>query len=257
MVTVQRYRFYSRFQHSEESISAFVAELRSLARDCDFGRALEDNLRDKLVCAVADQALQRKLLTEKDLTFQRALDVARSHESAKKNVATLHGSQAAAAVVHEVKAVSSSPCYRCGRKGHLQTQCKFKTATCHACGKLGHIKPVCRSLSSPRSSSSARSSTPRSSGVSSPSFVSPFVSIRHESSEFVLHAYLVLDRLIFPVYKLLLMSIKRIVNTPYLRSRLLIPPDLLCWSLLLPMIFQSPWKQTWELLFFHYLQTDV
>ena len=168
LVTVQRYRFYSRFQHSEESISAFVAELRSLARDCDFGRALEDNLRDKLVCAVADQALQRKLLTEKDLTFQRALDVARSHESAKKNVATLHGSQAAAAVVHEVKAVSSSPCYRCGRKGHLQTQCKFKTATCHACGKLGHIKPVCRSLSSPRSSSSARSSTPRSSGVSSP-----------------------------------------------------------------------------------------
>ena len=88
LVTVQRYRFYSRFQHSEESISAFVAELHSLARDCDFGRALEDNLRDKLVCAVADQALQRKLLTEKDLTFQRALDVA-----------TLHGSQAAAAAV--------------------------------------------------------------------------------------------------------------------------------------------------------------
>ncbi len=69
-------------------ISAFVAELRSLARDCDFGRALEVNLRDKLVCAVADQVLQQKLLTEKDLTFERALDVALSHELAKKNLAT-------------------------------------------------------------------------------------------------------------------------------------------------------------------------
>ena len=128
LVTVQRYRFYSRFQHSDESISAFVAELRSLARDCDFGTVLEDNLREKLVCAVADQALQRKLLTEKHLTFQRALDVAQSHESARKNVATLHGGSqtgGAAMTVHEVHQVTSS-CYRCGRKDHHQTQCKYK-----------------------------------------------------------------------------------------------------------------------------------
>ena len=174
LVTVQRYRFYSRFQQADESISAFVAELRSLARDCDFRRALDDNLRDKLVCAVADQALQRKLLTERDLTFKRAFDVAQSHEAAKKKVATLHGSQSiGTAVVNELKTVTSpslSPCYRCGRKGHHQSQCKFETATCHHCGKLGHIKPVCRSMSahSLRSSPSDRtSSTPHSSVISS------------------------------------------------------------------------------------------
>ncbi len=216
LVSIQRYRFYSRFQYSEESISAFVAELRSLARDCDFGRALEVDLRDKLVCAVADQALQQKLLTEKDLTFQRGLDVARSHESAKKNVATLHGYQAAAAaVVNQVKAVSSAPCYRCGRKGHHQTQCKFKTATCHSCGKIGHIKPVCRSLSTPRSSSSARSSTSRSLVVSSP------LSSRPRSSNFPTSIQTVVD-----VHK------EEEADSEY--SLFTVPsPDLLCWSLLL------------------------
>ncbi len=44
LVTVQRYRFYSRFQHSEETITAFVGELRNLARDCEFGAALEDEI---------------------------------------------------------------------------------------------------------------------------------------------------------------------------------------------------------------------
>ena len=45
LVTMQRYRFYSRFRQPNESVSAFVAELRSLAKDCDFGATLEENLR--------------------------------------------------------------------------------------------------------------------------------------------------------------------------------------------------------------------
>lgn len=40
LVTMQHYRFYSRFRQSNESVSAFVAELGSLAKDCEFGAAL-------------------------------------------------------------------------------------------------------------------------------------------------------------------------------------------------------------------------
>ena len=47
-VIIQHYRFYSHFRQNEESVSIFVAKLRNLAKDCEFGEGLEENLRDKL-----------------------------------------------------------------------------------------------------------------------------------------------------------------------------------------------------------------
>ena len=47
--TMQRYKFYNHFRQSNEIISSFVAELRSLSKDCDFGVSLEENLCDHLV----------------------------------------------------------------------------------------------------------------------------------------------------------------------------------------------------------------
>ena len=99
LVTVQRFHFYSRFRQPEESISTFVAELRNLAKDCDFGTTLEDNLRDRLICGIADQILQKRLLSEQNLTFKKAFEIAQSHESAARNVVTLQGSTQ----VHKLK----------------------------------------------------------------------------------------------------------------------------------------------------------
>ena len=46
---VQRFKFNTRFQQPEESISTYVSLLRSLAEFCNFGAALDDMLRDRLV----------------------------------------------------------------------------------------------------------------------------------------------------------------------------------------------------------------
>ena len=40
---IQSYRFYSDFRQNEESVSIFVAKLRKLAKDCEFGEGLEEN----------------------------------------------------------------------------------------------------------------------------------------------------------------------------------------------------------------------
>ena len=59
-------------------LNGFVEELRNLARNCDFGKTnavvqlsaqliLEEKLRDRLVCGMADTAIQRRLLVEADL----------------------------------------------------------------------------------------------------------------------------------------------------------------------------------------------
>ena len=52
LVTMQCYRFFSRLRQLNKSVSAFVSELRSLAKDCDFGASLEDSLRGRLVCGI-------------------------------------------------------------------------------------------------------------------------------------------------------------------------------------------------------------
>ncbi|KAJ8957173.1 hypothetical protein NQ318_007734 [Aromia moschata] len=62
---VARFIFHRRNQRPEENISSYVKELRRLAGDCGFADTiLEEMLRDRIVCGVHDENLQRRLLTE-------------------------------------------------------------------------------------------------------------------------------------------------------------------------------------------------
>ena len=164
-VIVQRYKFNSRFRREGESVAKFVSELRSLSEFCNYGPTLDDMLRDRLVCGVNDDHIQRRLLAEEKLTFQKAMEVAVAMETAASNARMLQGSamQPASRVsdgdVHKVQSsgkllTAAVACYRCGKSNHLAQQCRFKTVKCHGCGKIGHIVKVCRStaLKNPRTS---------------------------------------------------------------------------------------------------------
>ena len=70
----------------EESIAEYVAELRRLATDCEFGDYLGEALRDRLVCGTRSSSVQKRLLSEADLTFKRALEIAQAMEAAESNV---------------------------------------------------------------------------------------------------------------------------------------------------------------------------
>ena len=50
-----------------------VAKLLNLAKDCEFGEGLKENLRDELACAVNDHVMQKSLLSEEKLTFKKPL----------------------------------------------------------------------------------------------------------------------------------------------------------------------------------------
>ena len=66
-------------------MATFVAKLSELVEHCEFGDRLEEHLRDRLVCEIADERVKRMLFAEKALTFQKALDMTRGGDG-RKNV---------------------------------------------------------------------------------------------------------------------------------------------------------------------------
>ena len=63
---VQRCKFNSRFRMENESIADFMASLRSLAEFCNYGGTLDHMLRDRLVCGVRNDRIQRRLRSSRE-----------------------------------------------------------------------------------------------------------------------------------------------------------------------------------------------
>ena len=84
---VQKFKFNNRFRNEGESVADFVAALRNLAEHCEYKDTLEMMLRDRIVCGIRDEKIQRRLLVEKELTFAKAYEIATSMEITSKNMA--------------------------------------------------------------------------------------------------------------------------------------------------------------------------
>ncbi len=150
VVIAERFHFHRRDQAVGESISTYLAELRRLSTHCAFGDYLEQALRDRLVCGIRSESIQKRLLAEVELTLKRAVELARGMEAAEKNAKSLKGIDGA---VHKISTGTDqgvTTCYRCGKTSHDQKDCRFREAECHNCGKQGHIASVCRSAKKTR-----------------------------------------------------------------------------------------------------------
>lgn len=66
LVIAERFRFHKRDQKEGETIPAYVAEKRKLSEHCSFDANLNDALRDRLVCGIRNENIQKKLLSESD-----------------------------------------------------------------------------------------------------------------------------------------------------------------------------------------------
>ena len=164
-VIVQRFKFNSRAQLQGESIATFIAELRRLSEHCGYGESLNDMLRDRLVCGTTNSQLQKRLLSEPDLTFKKALELAQALESSEQGSQYLQQQQKHTPNVNKLDrrprppasavAIPGKPCYRCGGP-HSSAKCRFKEASCHLCKKTGHIAKMCRSSQLPSQKQTSR-----------------------------------------------------------------------------------------------------
>ena len=91
-VIVKRFKFYKRDQLATETLSEYLAQLRSMSEFCEFNDSLNDMIRDRFVCGISDSAIQKRLLAETNLTLENAISIALASESATRNVVDLQSS---------------------------------------------------------------------------------------------------------------------------------------------------------------------
>ena len=68
---IKRYEFNTRWQEKEEMVGTFVAALCRIAEYCEYSDVLDDMLRDHVVCGINNKVVQRRLLQEPSLSFER------------------------------------------------------------------------------------------------------------------------------------------------------------------------------------------
>lgn len=82
----ETYKFHTRNQDSSESIEAYVAALRKLAKNCNFGEMEDRMLRDRIVVGVKSDVAREKLLEDSTLNFKKAVDVCRAYETSQQQL---------------------------------------------------------------------------------------------------------------------------------------------------------------------------
>ena len=71
-----------------------MAVLRKAAEHCSFGNSLNEMLHDRLVCGIANGAVQKRLLAEKEQTLDKAVSLGQAVEIAEKGAKDLQSSAA-------------------------------------------------------------------------------------------------------------------------------------------------------------------
>ena len=179
----ESYKFHLRKQEQDESIEAYVASLRQLARTCNFGTTEDRMIRDRVVVGVKEDRLREKLLEAANLTLDLCLEIGRSHETSRQQLASMSNPEAAVQKVglkqrkfkatssgqtqsrmknEKVKGTSSgqkwqksqksqndcnqrNKCGRCGKSpSHPPNQCPARYEKCFSCDLTGHYEKYCR-----------------------------------------------------------------------------------------------------------------
>lgn len=177
---VYRQEFHSVRQKEGESITDFVARLRSVAKFCDFsvtcpngigcGRKVSysnDMIAGQMVAGLASLEHQSKVLSEAATltTLEEKFNRLVSLETTDKSTPHLHSNVYPTTTStqrsgrrqrpRENQTVSTprdtEPCKWCGKSSHLDGSnerrgCQAAKMTCHNCGSTGHLKGVCRKL---------------------------------------------------------------------------------------------------------------
>ena len=177
-----RHLFDNRLRRQGESVTDYLACLRTIAKDCKFGNGLDEKLRDRFVTGINDPRMTKNLMTvaEDKLDLKKAVEVAQALELAYEHSKALqkenpspasasvdvlhppasryHNSKPQGARPRTYKTGTGTPtphsnptgnrsqqaCGTCGKQ-HPQSRCPAQGKQCHSCGRMNHLSRYCRS----------------------------------------------------------------------------------------------------------------
>lgn len=87
--TYERYLFNKREQEPGESIDQYCTALMRLSEHCGFLNLRDSLIRDRLILGVKNDHARKKLLEQKDLALDKALDILRAQELTDKSASDM------------------------------------------------------------------------------------------------------------------------------------------------------------------------
>ena len=143
-IPFEKHMFRKMAPNEGDLVDKYLVRLHQQVRHCNFGAALEENLRDQLINKLTDMDLKKKLLETRNITLDVVLEKARASEAAKQKMQCITTGVCVNAIAigkREEKAGNQSreTCFSCGKKGHFarDTCCPTKGRKCAKCSKHG------------------------------------------------------------------------------------------------------------------------
>ncbi|XP_031847534.2 uncharacterized protein LOC116433521 [Nomia melanderi] len=79
---IERYKFFSRFQNKDETINAYILDLKKKAETCNFGTLTDSLIRDKVIVGIKDKNLRMKLFNTENLDLIKLMTIYHEHTNA-------------------------------------------------------------------------------------------------------------------------------------------------------------------------------
>eukprot|EP00112_Aurelia_sp_Birch-Aquarium-sp1_P022845 Seg6585.1 transcript_id=Seg6585.1/GoldUCD/mRNA.D3Y31 product="hypothetical protein" protein_id=Seg6585.1/GoldUCD/D3Y31 len=144
----------------KDKIAPLIEKFEEYLKNCEYGELTESIIKDRIVEGINNDSTRERLLREKDLSLQKAIDICKAAEVASQHMKTLVDSTAEAhAISKKPKGKFQGKEYQdlrekhnkggsFGRCGYVHTgkqnQCPAIGQKCHKCGKINHFAKMCK-----------------------------------------------------------------------------------------------------------------